>query len=148
MKTNLCGGEWDKRFLAMAELVAGWSKDPSTKVGAVIVDDRRRVVSVGYNGFPVGVSDDSRLDIRETKYKIVVHAECNALLFAPKDLTNCTIYTHPFMPCPQCAGMIIQSGIGRVVSYESDNGRWKEDFELSRHMFKEANVVRYEIPTR
>jgi len=147
MTVNLCGSQWDRRFLDMAELVASWSKDPSTQVGAVIVDDGRRVISVGYNGFPVGISDDWRLDNRRTKYKIVVHAECNALLFTPKSLVDCTIYTHPFMPCPQCAGMIIQSGISRVVSYESDNERWNEDFELSRQMFREADVVLYEIQT-
>ena len=131
----------------MASLVATWSKDPSTKVGAVIVDQKRRVVSLGYNGFPKGISDNERLDKRETKYKMVVHAECNALLFAAKDLAGCTIYTHPFMPCPTCAGMIIQSGITRAVSLENRNHRWRGEFEMSRKMFEEAGIdlLEYEI---
>jgi dCMP deaminase len=136
---------WDQRFLKMAGLVASWSKDPSTQVGAVIVDVERRVLSLGYNGFPKGISDDKRLDNRETKYKMVVHAECNALLFASKSLVGCTMYTYPFMPCSSCAGMIIQSGITRVVSRKTFKHRWEDNFEVSRDMFKEANVKLYEI---
>tara|TARA_R100000008_G_scaffold63059_1_gene40301 strand:- start:218 stop:649 length:432 start_codon:yes stop_codon:yes gene_type:complete len=138
---------WDTRFLEMAELVASWSKDPSTKVGAVIVDEDRRVLSLGYNGFPLGLSDDKRLDNREIKYKMIVHAECNALLFCSEPPVGATIYTYPFMPCPKCAGMIIQTGITRVVSYKSNNERWSEEFALSRNMFKEAGIelLEYEI---
>ena len=69
---------WDLRFLDMSQLISSWSKDPSTQVGAVIVDSNNRVVSVGYNGFPQGISDDYRLDNRETKYKMILPAECNA----------------------------------------------------------------------
>jgi dCMP deaminase len=138
---------WDLRFLEMSQLVASWSKDPSTKVGAVIIDDDRRVISLGYNGFPKGVADDERLDDREEKYKIVVHAERNALLFANINVKNCSIFTYPFMPCPICAGMIIQSGISRVVSFKSNNERWEKDFEISRKMFQEADIqlLEYEI---
>ena len=139
--------KWDVRFLSMASLVATWSKDPSTKVGAVIVDDQRRIVSLGYNGFPKNICDDKRLDNREIKYKMVVHAECNALLFAAKDLAGCTIYTYPFMPCPTCAGMIIQSGIIRAVSQENNKWRWSEEFATSRLMFEDAGIdlLEYEI---
>ena len=139
--------DWDYRFLDMAKLISSWSKDPSTKVGAVIVDCDRRILSLGYNGFPVGISDNKRLDNREIKYKMIVHAECNALLFSPETPAGCTIYTYPFMPCPSCAGMIIQTGIIRVVSLVSVNDRWKDDFDLSRKMFKEAGVtlLEYEI---
>ena len=132
--------KWDLRFLEMSELVSSWSKDPSTKVGSVIVDNDRRVISLGYNGFPKGVADNARLNNREEKYKIVVHAERNALLFANTDVKNCSIFTYPFMPCPICAGMIIQSGISRVVSFKSNNERWKKDFEISRKMFQEADI--------
>ena len=132
--------KWDLRFLEMSELVSLWSKDPSTKVGSVIVDNDRRVISLGYNGFPKGVADNDRLNDREEKYKIVVHAERNALLFANTDVKNCSIFTYPFMPCPICAGMIIQSGISRVVSFKSNNERWEKDFEISRKMFQEADV--------
>ena len=132
--------KWDLRFLEMARNAASWSKDPSTKVGAIIVDDDKRVISVGYNGFPKGVTDDERLDDREEKYKMIVHAERNALLFAHKDVKNCSIYTYPFMPCSVCAGMIIQAGIKRVVTVKNNNARWQKDFVVSRQMFKEAEV--------
>ena len=132
--------KWDLRFLEMARNAAGWSKDPSTKVGAIIVDDDKRVISVGYNGFPKGVTDDERLDDREEKYKMIVHAERNALLFANKDVKNCSIYTYPFMPCSVCAGMIIQAGIKRVVTVKNNNVRWQKDFVVSRQMFKESEI--------
>jgi len=132
--------KWDLRFLEMARSAAGWSKDPSTKVGAIIVDDDKRVISVGYNGFPKGVTDDERLDDREEKYKMIVHAERNALLFANKDVKICSIYTYPFMPCSVCAGMIIQAGIKRVVTVENNNSRWQKDFVVSRQMFKESEI--------
>ena len=76
--------KWDHRFLALAEHISNWSKDPSTQVGAVITHTRsKRVVSMGFNGFPAGVEDTrERLDDRETKYEMVVHAEQNALMFA------------------------------------------------------------------
>ena len=139
--------KWDIRFLEMARLVGSWSKDPSTQVGAVIIDSERRVVSVGFNGFPRGIKDDRRLDNREEKYKMIVHAERNALMFSERrDLDGCSIYTYPFMPCPTCAGMIIQAGIRRIVSVKCDNERWNKNFEVSRLMFKEAEVdlIEYE----
>lgn len=140
---------WDKRFLELAKLVASWSKDPSTKVGAVIVDINNIIVSVGFNGFPKGIPDDERLYDRTTKYSIIVHAENNALMFAQRPLGECTIYTYPFMPCPKCAGMIIQSGIKRVVSYQNttDKHRWEIDFAISRNLFKEANIKLEEWPS-
>lgn len=132
--------KWDYRFLDLAELVSGWSKDPSTKVGAVISDENNRIVSIGYNGFPQDISDDNRLQDRDTKYKIIVHGEMNAILFANRPLQFCTLYTYPFMPCPRCASMIIQTGIQRVVSYNNMPDRWKDEFELSKSLFKEAGV--------
>ena len=139
--------KWDLRFIEMARNAASWSKDPSTKVGAIIVDDDKRVISVGYNGFPKGVNDDERLDNREEKYKMIVHAERNALLFANADVKDCHIYTYPFLPCSVCAGMIIQAGIKRVVSVKNDNFRWQQDFKVSRQMFKEAEiyVIEYDL---
>ena len=138
---------WDMWFLGLAKYVATASKDPSTKVGAVIVDSDNRVVSIGYNGFPKGIKDDSRLECRDQKYKIVTHAEIKSLLFAKTSVTGCSVYTYPFMPCPSCAGAIIQSGIKRVVSFSSDNPRWAEDFEVSNSMFNEAGVEFYEYQT-
>jgi dCMP deaminase len=132
--------KWDLRFLDMAKLISTWSKDPSTRVGALIIDTNNRVVSMGYNGFPKHVSDDDRLQDRDTKYKIIVHGEMNAILFANKSLEYCTLYTYPFMPCPRCAGMIIQTGISRIVSYNNMPDRWAADFELSKQLFSEANI--------
>jgi dCMP deaminase len=132
---------WDLWFLGLAEYVASASKDPSTKVGAVIVDSKRRIVSLGYNGLPAGIEDtEERLSNRELKYKLIVHAERNALLFSNSKVENCTIYTWPFMPCSSCASLIIQSGISRVVSLNSENPRWLEDFFLSTRLFSEASV--------
>ena len=136
---NLC--KWHYRFLNLAKHVSEWSRDPSTKVGAVIVDNKKRIVSIGYNGFPVGIEDDGRLNIRNIKLEYMVHAERNALLFANKSLDGCILYTYPFMPCSVCAGMIIQSGIKHVISYINHNERWIENFEISKQMFEEANVI-------
>ena len=133
--------KWDLRFLDLAKLISGWSKDPSTKVGAVIVDGDNRVVSIGYNGFPIGINDDDeRLNNRELKYKMIIHAECNALMFANTNLVGYTMYTYPFMPCPKCASMIIQSGITRVVSYENKINRWENDFKISRELFHQSKI--------
>jgi len=132
--------KWDKRFLDLAKLVAGWSKDPSTQVGAVITDYNNRIISLGYNGLPMGLIDNDRLNERELKYKIIIHAECNALMFAKTELTGCTIYTYPFMPCPKCASMIAQAGILRVVSYDNMPERWKSDFIVSQDVFKECDI--------
>ena len=133
--------KWDSRFLDLAKFVSSWSKDPSTKVGAVITDFDNRIVSIGYNGFPKNVIDDpNMLNDRQTKYNIIVHGEMNAILFANKSLEFCTLYTYPFIPCPRCSSMIIQSGIVRVVSYKNTVDRWEKDFELSRWLFDQANI--------
>jgi dCMP deaminase len=132
--------KWDLRFLDLAKFVSSWSKDPSTQVGAVIVDADKRIVSLGYNGFPININDNERLQDRETKYKIIIHAECNALMFANKSVEGCTLYTYPFIPCPKCAGMLIQSGIKRIVSYNNEPDRWKDDFKISHQLFSEANI--------
>jgi len=134
--------KWDKRFLDLAKLCGSWSKDPSTQVGAVIVDDNNRIVSIGFNGFPQGVDDsEERLVDREIKYDIIVHAEANALMFANKSVEGCTLYTWPFQPCSRCAGLIIQSGIKRVVSVVHDDERWKKNFTTARQLFKEAGII-------
>lgn len=142
--------KWDLRFLQMARLVSTWSKDPSTKVGAVIVDPDLRIVSVGFNGLAKGVADmPDRYSDRNTKYSMIVHGDMNALIFARRDLTGCTIYTHPFLPCDRCAGPIIQSGITRVVAplpSSEVSDRWGKSVDRTRAMFIEANVKFTEIP--
>lgn len=140
---------WDRWFLGLAAYTATASKDPSTRVGAVVVDGKRRVVSVGYNGFARGVVDrPDRYADRATKLRFVVHAERNAILFAGRDLTGCTLYTHPFPPCAPCAAVVIQAGIVRVVAPRASAAlaaRWGADLEDSRSMFLEAGVELVEL---
>lgn len=135
--------KWDSRFLQLAEHISDWSKDPSTQAGAVLIDEHKRVVSVGYNGFPRKVRDSTpRYDNRELKYKLVVHAEVNAILFAHR-IIGCTLYTWPFQPCIRCAVQIIQVGIWRVVSPPTPAdkaARWAEEMNLAQDMFHEAAV--------
>lgn len=141
--------KWDKRFLELAKHVSQWSKDPSTKIGACIADDKNRVVSVGYNGFPRGISDSEEyLNNRDKKYKRVIHAEANAILFAEKDITGCVIYTS-FQPCAACSTLIIQTGIKRVIAPEVEGelkDRWSESLKISKQMFDEAGVELVILP--
>ena len=135
--------KWDARFMSLAEVVAGWSKDPSTKCGAVITRGKF-IVSLGFNGFPAGCSDSEDLCLdRHKKYARVIHAEKNAIFSAKQDLSGCTIYVYPFAPCSQCAGAIIQTGIKRVVtrvaSEELEN-RWGESINESLLMFLESGI--------
>lgn len=142
--------KWDLRFLDLARIYASFSKDPSTKTGAVIVNDDLVPVGFGYNGFARGVKDlPERYENRELKYKMVVHCERNAMQFAQRDIRGCTLYTWPFMSCAPCAAHVINAGISRVVAPKNDNPRWKADFDLSEQMFREAGVVvdLLEIPT-
>jgi len=129
--------------LGMATHVAKLSKDPSTQVGAVIFDAKRRLVSAGYNGFARGVLDTpERLNDRDVKYRLVLHAEQNAIMFATAPLGGCTmVVTHPC--CAKCAALIIQAGIARVLwpaPCDSMSERWSEDFALAHAQFQEAGV--------
>lgn len=137
--------KWDVRFLELAKHVAAWSKDPSTRTGAAVVDEKRRVVSLGYNGFPRGVADTGeRLDDRNVKYKMVVHAEANAVLFAARPLAGCSLYSWPFQPCSACAALIIQTGVSRCVAPlmpERLADRWREDCAVAAGMLCEAGVA-------
>ena len=148
MKNKFNEEKWDKRFLDMAQFVSEWSKDPSTKVGAVITDGDKKVISLGYNGLPQWVRDDPDiLNNREEKYKFIIHAEVNAILQAHKDNYFAgTIYTYPFLTCPQCAAMIIQAGIMRVVSYECVDERWIPRIEDSKKLLEMADIEVVEYP--
>lgn len=141
LNANLVG--WDVRFLDLALHVAQWSKDPSTKVGSVIVRPDKRIVSLGYNGFPRGVCDhEERYTERAVKYKFVSHAERNALDNVSEDVTGCTLYS-TLQPCSECAKSIIQKGIEKVVTLvDLDRKELVDDFyNYSYIMLKEANVV-------
>lgn len=133
--------KWAERFFQLAELVGSWSKDPSTQVGAVITQGNR-VVSLGFNGYPHGVSDRADTEDRELKYAKTIHAEENAILFAKRDLANCEIWVTHF-PCPNCAAKIIQTGISVVHCPQQTQdymSRWGEKVTISESMFAEAGV--------
>ena len=134
---------WDEYFMGLAHLSAMRSKDPSTQVGAVIVDAEHKVVGIGYNGLPIGCSDDEfpwdrEGGMLETKYAFVVHAELNAILNSTRDLHGCTLYVSLF-PCNECAKAIIQSGIRRIV-YEDDKYATADNVIASKRMLNAAGV--------
>ena len=135
--------KWDRRFLELAKHVAAWSRDPRTKVGAVIVRPDKTVASVGFNGLPRGVVDTpARLHNRETKHRMTIHAELNAILHAREPLAGYRLYVWPFQPCAQCAGAIIQTGISTVVTVTPKvlDEPWATDFIIARTMLTEAGV--------
>ena len=137
---------WDQRFLALAEHIAAWSKDPSTKVGCVVVGADREIRSTGFNGFPRGIEDDpGRLENREKKYPLICHAEENAIMHAARigmPLKGCSAYV-TWPPCTRCARSLIQAGVAEVVFPEGCEipDRWTEDFETSKGMMEEAGVL-------
>jgi len=143
--------KWDRRFLNLAAHISTWSKDPSTKVGAVLVNDLKQVVGMGYNGFARGVQDtDERLNDRETKYKLVVHAEVNAIIQAGHAARNSTLYVYPsfMIPpiCHECCKSAIQAGIRKIAGYVPNEAdprvqRWKDSIMTSREMWLEAGCV-------
>ncbi len=140
---------WDEYFMGLAHLSALRSKDPNTQVGACIVDEDKKVVSIGYNGFPIGCKDEDFPWERsggflQTKYAFVVHAELNAILNAPRPVKGCILYVSLF-PCNECAKAIIQSGI-RKIYYESDKYDGTEGNIASKKMLKEAGVEFEQLP--
>ncbi|WP_325099123.1 dCMP deaminase family protein [Burkholderia contaminans] len=121
--------KWDSRFCELAKFVSEWSKDPNAKVGAVVFANRGGDVSIGYNGFPMGVEDSAeRLENKEIKLELVVHAEQNALIAAGSRALGSTIYVWGKPVCARCAGSIIQAGIKRVVALSPESveagSRW------------------------
>lgn len=144
---------WDEYFMGVALLAAERSKDPSTQVGACIVDADNRIVSTGYNGFPYGCSDDEfpwarEGDTKDTKYAYVVHAELNAILNARgRSVVGTRLYVALF-PCNECAKAIIQSGVTEVI-YLSDKYANTPGTLISKKMLKSAGVtVRQLVPER
>jgi dCMP deaminase len=128
---SMCN-KWDKRFIALAQVVAEWSKDPDRQVGAVIADQDNRIMGLGYNGPPKGS------EIWGEDKETVIHAEVNAIMHATRT-SNCTIYVWPFMPCAYCASLIVQAGIKRLVTpYTSLEAKWKPNSALA--VLSESNV--------
>lgn len=153
--------KWDGHFLGMALYHARMSKDPSTRVGSVIVGPDREVLSAGFNGFPRGIADTpERLNNRELKLKLMVHAERNALLAAARTgmrLKGCTLYLAATddsgkiwggAPCTGCIIEIIQAGISTVVSYPIKDvpSRWHDDIAFARQLIDEAGITYREVP--
>ncbi|MGE4584658.1 MAG: dCMP deaminase family protein [Sphaerochaeta sp.] len=136
---------WDEYFMGVAVLSSMRSKDPSTQVGACIVNPDHKIVGVGYNGFPIGVSDDDipwerEGDWLDTKYPYVCHAELNAILNSiSNSLKGCTLYVGLF-PCNECAKAIIQSGIKEVV-FLSDKYAQEDNTKASKRMFDQTGVT-------
>lgn len=139
---------WDERFLLLAQHVSGWSKDPSTKVGAVLVRPDRTVASLGYNGFPRGVEDAPEvLADRPAKYARVVHAEVNAILQAGREAAGCTLYVWPpgdGPTCDRCGAVVVQAGVKRVVGVKKAGGsfsdRWSAANLTALEMYEQARV--------
>ena len=133
---------WDKRFLEMARLVSTWSKDPSSQFGSVIVDNDKRIVSVGFNGFAKGFDDsEERLKDRQFKYRHVLHSEENCILNARQDIKGLTIYVTG-VPCSLCMSRIAQSGLTKVVCYKPTEdylSRWSVDEPLQ--VAKECGII-------
>ena len=135
---------WDEYFMGVALLASYRSKDPNTQVGACIVSPDKKILSTGYNGFPMGCSDDEfpwerEGNANDTKYPYVVHAELNAILNASgKDLHGATCYVALF-PCNECAKAIIQSGIKEVI-YLSDKYAETDGVKASKRMLTSAGV--------
>lgn len=134
---------WDEYFMGVSILSALRSKDPNTKVGACIVNKNKRIVGIGYNGFPVGCSDlefpwDREGGFLHTKYPFVVHAEANAILNSTTSLEGATIYVSLF-PCHECSKLIIQSGIKEIV-YLSDKYNGTESDQAAKKMLEAGGV--------
>ena len=141
--------KWHKRFFEIAKCVSTWSKDPSTQIGAVIVDNNRRILSTGYNGFPRNIDDKSELYLnREIKYQYILHAEINALfnaLYNGVSVKNSIMYVWGLPMCSECAKGIIQSGILEVYWSIDDKKqipeKWIESFKLTEKLFNKASII-------
>jgi dCMP deaminase len=142
--------KWDRWFLGLARYISTASKDPSTKVGAVLVNDLKQVVGMGYNGFARGIADtNERLNDRETKYKLVVHAEVNAIIQAGQAARGSVLYVYPsfVIPpiCHDCCKAAIQAGIAGIVGYQPDETdprvqRWKDSIAVAKGMWDEVGL--------
>ncbi len=138
--------KWDRRFLELASHISTWSKDPSTKVGCVVVGEDREIRSTGFNGFPRGIEDDAeRLEDRAQKYPLICHAEENAIMHAARigiSLKGNTAYV-TWPPCTRCTRSLIQAGISEVVYPTGIEipERWEDDLGIAMGMMEEAGIT-------
>lgn len=139
---------WEEYFMGVASLSAQRSKDPNTQVGACIVNNEKRIISIGYNGFPKGANDDifpwnNKGSMYDTKYAYVVHAEANAILNATTNINGSTIYVTLF-PCNECAKLIIQSGIKEIV-YADNKYSNTESHQVSLRLLEAAGITHRQL---
>ena len=141
------GKAWGNKYIKLSKQISTWSKDPSTKVGAIVVGEAGQILSQGYNGFPRGIKDSSdRLNDRERKYELVVHAEMNAIYNASLNgvsLKDSTLYVYGLPICNECAKGIIQVGIKKVVAMRPQiyNSEWDKSLKAAEALFREAEVM-------
>lgn len=142
--------KWDLRYIGMAGYSASFSKDPSTKTGAVIARPDHSPVSFGFNGFPACMPDSPELYAnREEKYSRIVHCEINAQLFAREPLKGYTLYTWPFLSCDRCCVQMLQAGITRFVALaptQDGLSRWGAAFEKTKKYILESGAEFLEVP--
>ena len=139
--------EWDRRYLRMAREVSDWSKDPSTGVGAILVDPEYNLISTGYNGFASKVRDTpERLNNRTLKLKLTLHGEENAIINAGKAgrmTRGATCYVWPMPPCAPCASKLAQAGVLHIISVTTSpdhHSRWGEDISLAQEVYSETGM--------
>jgi len=142
--------KWDRFYLDLAKYYSRASKDPSTKVGAILVDINNRVAGLGYNGFPPGVEDtEERYNNRELKYKLVTHAEVNACIDSGTRARGGTLYVYPSFAlppiCNECCKVAIASGVREIVGFVADANderavRWKDSIAIAKMMCDEAGI--------
>jgi dCMP deaminase len=141
--------EWDHFYVGLARYMSTKSKDPSTKVGSVIVRPNKSVASVGFNGFPRGADDSLHLYAdREYKLSRILHAEQNAITFAREPLDGYTIYVYPFICCDRCFAVIQQEGIKRIVAPVPTTAqleRWGGAFEIVRSLAAKEGIELEEV---
>jgi len=145
--------KWDIRFMQMAKEISNWSKDPSRKIGAVAIDENRRILSTGYNGFPAGIDDSfDRLNDRDKKYKYVIHAEKNCIYNACLNgisLKDSLLYVWGLPVCSECAKGVIQVGVSKVFYGYSikdyDDSVWLDSFQITKSMFDEVGIEVHRI---
>jgi dCMP deaminase len=152
LSLSMAINKWYKRYLRLAAEVATWSKDPNTQVGAVVVGSKGQILSQGYNGFPRGISDSNkRLNDRDIKLSLIVHAEMNAIFnasYSGVSLDGSTIFIHGLPACSECAKGIIQVGIKRVIVSKQcieNKPHWNDSWNKSKAMFAEAGIAVFVI---
>lgn len=139
--------EWDRRYLRLAREIASWSRDPSTSVGAILVDAQHIALATGHNGFTSGLRDTpERLNNRETRLKLTLHGEENCLINAGKAghaVLGATCYVWPLAPCVSCASKLVQAGVRTIVTVTASpalTSRWGDDLALAQEVYNETGV--------